>query len=211
MQKRLLPNDVAQRKADLGFSDDFAGTTLRPGWQWPQDREPAHRLEHGHLLLGVGGRASNFLGGVLAQPTTTADYVATIVVETKDLKPGWSVGLCAFGDDANAAGLAATRDGIITWRRDRGSHRRLTDPQPLAGEKLHLRLTARMGYRFQLAASADGKTWKDVGEALDTKGLPPWDRSVRVALTVGGAPDAEGCFDSFSIQPLAPTARTQNN
>jgi len=30
---------------------------------------------------------------------------------------------------------------------------------------------------------------------------------VRVALTVGGAPDAEGCFDSFSLQPLTPALR----
>ena len=209
--KAPSPYGVAQRKAALGFSDDFAEAELRLGWQWPQDREPLRRLEHGHLLLGVGGHTNSLLGAVLAQPTTTADYVATTVVEPRDLKPGWSVGLCAFGDTANAAGVAVTRDGIITWRRDRGTQRRLAGPQALAGEKLHLRLTARMGYRFQLSASADGQTWKDVGEAVDTKGLPPWDRSVRVALTVGGAPDAEGCFDSFSIQPLAPAPNTPSN
>ena len=63
----------------------------------------------------------------------------------------------------------------------------------------------------RFSASADGGHWKDVGETLDTKDLPPWDRSVRVALTVGGALDAEGCFDSFSIQPLAPAPKPQTD
>ena len=198
--KAPSPYGVAQRQVDLEFSDDFREAELRPGWQWPQDRAPAPRVGGGHLLLGVRGRTNSLLGGVLAQPATTADYVATTVVETKSLKPGWAVGLCAVGDSDNAVGVAVTPEGIITWRRDRGTQRRLAGPEPMAGEKVHLRLTARMGYRFQASASPDGKSWKDFGLPLEKKGLPPWDRSVRVALTVGGAADAEGCFDSFSIQ-----------
>jgi xylan 1,4-beta-xylosidase len=209
--KAPSPYAVAQRKADLGFSDDFTGAELRAGWQWPQDRAPSCRVEKGRLLLGVGGRTNSLLGAVLAQPTTTADYMATVVVETKNLQPAWAVGLCAFGDSENATGVAVTREGVIAWRRDKGAHRRLAGPQALAGERIHLRLAARMGYRFQLSASSDGTNWKDVGEALDTKGLPPWDRSVRVALTVGGAPDAEGSFDSFSIRPLTRAPRLETD
>jgi beta-xylosidase len=207
--RALSPYGVSQRKADIGFSDDFKERELRAGWQWPQDRVPAYRLEAGHLLLGVGGRTNSLVGAVLARPTTTADYVASTVVETRNLKPGWAVGLCAFGDSHNAMGLAVTRKGLIAWRRDKGAHRRLAGPQAMPGEKIYLRLTAGRGYRFRLSASTDGDTWKDVGEALETKNLPPWDRSVRVALTAGGAPDAEGCFDSFSLQPLTAASKGQ--
>lgn len=209
--KAPSPYGVAQQKADVGFADDFAKAKLRFGWQWPQDRPPSCRLESRHLLLGVGGRTNSLLGAVLARATTTPDYVATTVVETKNIQPGWTVGLCAIGDSENAMGVAVSREGIITWRRDKGAHRRMAGPQAMAGERIHLRLTARMGYRFQISASTDGESWKDVGGSLEKRGLPPWDRSVRVALTVGGPPEAEGCFDSFSLQPLKPARGARTN
>src|ERR1017187_8566591 len=56
-----------------------------------------------------------------------------------------------------------------------------------------------------LFAGADGEKWIPCGEAADAKDLPPWDRSVRVALTVGGNANAEGTFDSFSVKPLETT------
>jgi beta-xylosidase len=198
----LSPLGPAQHKADGSFLDEFRGKELRPGWQWPQDRAPEYRLENGHLWLAARGQSTNMLAAILARSTTAADYEATTVVETRALRPGCSVGLCAFGDAANAMGVAFSKEGIVTWRRAKGSYRQLAQHEAIAGEKIHLRLTARQGYRLQLAVSPDGRTWKNVGEPEETKDLPPWDRSVRVALTVGGAADAEGVFDSFSIEPL---------
>ena len=68
-----------------------------------------------------------------------------------------------------------------------------------------MRLTASCGYHFRLTVSADGEKWVPCGEAADAKEHPLWDRSVRVALTVGSAADAEGYFDSFSIKPVKPS------
>jgi hypothetical protein len=100
------------------------------------------------------------------------------------------------------------QDGsIITWRRNHGAQRELARQSAPPGKKVWLRLTARRGYRFQLEFSAGDDKWMPVGDATVAKNLPPWDRSVRVALTVGGTSGAEGTFDSFSIQPLANLAK----
>ena len=64
-------------------------------------------------------------------------------------------------------------------------------------------LTASGGNRFQFAVSPDGRDWKAAGDTADGGYLPPWDRSVRVALTVGGVVGAEGRFNSFRITPVS--------
>lgn len=203
--KAVSPFGAAQRTSDDAFADDFSGGKLNPGWQWPQRREPVCELKNGQLWLSVGGRGENDLAAVLAHPTLTANYTATTVIEADSVKPGMSAGLCAMGDAQNAMG-AFLRDGsVITWRRDKGQRHELSRQPAPAAAKLFLRLTAREGFEFQLAFSADGKTWTHCGQAADARDLPPWDRSVRVALTVGGAPAATGRFDSFSLEPLEAT------
>lgn len=198
----LSPFGAVQRTNSLGFADDFMGSELRPGWQWPQDREPAYRVTGGHLLLHADSLGTNVLAAVLARPVTTADYVATTIIENKRLKPGSMAGLWAYGDSKNCMGLAVGDKEIFAWRQDKGAWHQLAPPQIVDGSRIYLRLVTRHGFDFQLSASEDGKTWKNVAGTSDTKDLPPWDRSVRVALTAGGAPDAEGQFNSFSIEPL---------
>jgi beta-xylosidase len=202
--KALSPFGATQLNAGTSYSESFTGEALQQGWQWPQAREPLHHLEHGHLLLGVSDSATNVLAAALSRPTTTADYVATATLETRPMKPGWAIGLCAVGDSENAMGAVFCNGSIIAWRRDKGVSRQLAQHPAPDAQKLHLRLTARLGYHFQLAFSSDGQQWLPCGAAADAKNLPPWDRSVRVALTVGGAADAEGYFDEFSIKPFEP-------
>jgi len=204
--KAISPFGAAQQKTNTGFADNFTGGELDKGWQWPQAREPIYRLKTGKLLLAATRRGSSFLAAVLARPTMAADYVATATIETQSLKPGGAAGLCALGDSENAMGAVFQDGRIIIWRRDKGVSRQLAQQPAPAAQKLFLRLTARYGFRFQAAVSADGEKWIACGDSADAKELPPWDRSVRVALTVGGAPNVEGTFDSFSIQPLEPAA-----
>ena len=42
-----------------------------------------------------------------------------------------------------------------------------------------------------------------VGEDIDLEGnhLPPWDRGVRIALTVGGTNQASAAFESLRVSP----------
>ena len=184
------------------YTDNFSGQYLNSGWEWPQHREPVRQLKDGKLYLAATGQSTNFGAAILARLTTAADYVATASFETTPIKSGCALGLCAFGDAENAIG-AAYRDGqVITWRREHGTTRQLARQPAPAGKELQLRLTAHEGFRFQLEASADGEHWETCGPATDAKNLPPWDRSVRVALTVGGIANASGTFDSFSIKSL---------
>jgi hypothetical protein len=107
-----------------------------------------------------------------------------------------------MGNMENALGIVLRDGNVIVWRRDHGeTHEMWTQPSPKR-EKVYLRLTAANGYHFQLAASSDGKNWISCDDAVDAKKLPPWDCAVRVALTVGGTADAQGVFDSFSMNAL---------
>jgi xylan 1,4-beta-xylosidase len=116
-------------------------------------------------------------------------------------------GLSAFGDGNNAMGVGFRDGKLILWRRDKGQHKELATAESPKGEHLHLRLTANDGHRFRFAASADGKDWVALGDDLQGKHLPPWDRSIRVALTVGGAEKASGHFTTLRIQPTSNTVK----
>jgi hypothetical protein len=60
-------------------------------------------------------------------------------------------------------------------------------------------MVATGGRRFQFAFSTDGREWRELAAEAEGGYLPPWDRAVRVALTVGGGPGAEGRFDWLRI------------
>lgn len=204
--KALSPFGVAQRESDHSYVDDFSGTQLKPGWQWPQRQEPQRQLKDGQLWLSSGGRGADMLNAVLAYPTLTANYEVTTVVDSKSLKAGWSAGLCAMGDSHHGMGMALRDGKVFLWRRDNGQTHQLAEESAPDSPKLYFRLTAHAGYHFQFAFSTNGKDWMPLGKAADAKDLPPWDRSVRVALTAGGSPDAVGRFDSFSIVSLNPSS-----
>lgn len=199
------PFGAPQQKTNTSYADHFTDAPLDKGWQWLQDREPVCHLKNGQLRLSAKGRETNYLAAVLARPTTTADYAATAVIDTASLKPGVAAGLCALGDGQNAMGAVFCDGSIITWERHRGEQRELSRQPVPAGGKLCLRLTTRLGYRFQMDASAGDDQWVPCGDLAEAKDLPPWDRSVRVALTAGGKAGATGVFDAFSIAPLKPS------
>ena len=198
----VSPFGVAQRKAETSFTANFSEKKLRADWQWPPSRQPDFYLQNGKLRLAAHGRPTNFLTAVLARSTTATDYSATTVVETKSLRPGGNAGLCVLGDMDNAVGLAVSSEKTIMWRRERGTVRQVLAQERPAGEKIFLRLTVRQGFRIQFSASSHGVKWISLVEPSEAKELPPWDRSVRVALTAGGAPEAVGVFESFVIAPL---------
>jgi xylan 1,4-beta-xylosidase len=200
------PLGAVQKNRGGVYSENFTGEYLDSGWQWPQQHEPVHKLENGRLLL-TATHGTNFVAGVLARSTTAPDYSAVAVFETSSLKPGNAIGLCAFGDSDNSVGAVFCDGKMITWRREHGTTSQIASQSAPTAAKLYVRLTAHDGYRFQLEVSADSAKWDNCGPATDARNLPPWDRSVRVALTVGGVAGASGTFDSFSIQPLPPAAK----
>jgi beta-xylosidase len=198
------PSGEIQKQVDISFLDKFSGHTLQAGWQWPQNREPRYELDDDHLLLFAPPHSTNLLGAVFARATPISDYEATTVVDVESLKPGSAVGLCAFGDAANAAGIMILDGHLAAWRLDEGKTDQTTQLAMVKEQTIMLRLTARHGHRFEMSASADGKSWLTIGKALDDKRMPAADRSLRVALTVGEGDSAVGQFNSFSITPISP-------
>ena len=153
------------------------------------------------MLTAAGDHTGDPIGAVLAWSTTAGDYEATTVIDTRGLKLGAFAGLSAFGDPANALGLAVGEGKAVLWQREKSQHKTVAETGGVIWPSVYLRLTASGGDRFQFAVSSDGVTWKTVGASADGAFLPPWDRSVRVALTVGGVVGAEGRFNSFRITP----------
>ena len=135
------------------------------------------------------------------EPVTDAE-ARTIIAEWGRLHD-LQAGLSAFGDAQNALGIAVLDNQVTVFQRRKNKHETVaTTPAP-ASASLHLRLQASEGHRFKFAYSVDGRSWQSAGSDMDLEGnyLPPWDRGLRVALTVGGRASASAQFDSFRVEP----------
>jgi hypothetical protein len=114
---------------------------------------------------------------------------------------GALAGLSAFGDGENALGASVGGGKVVLWRREKNDHKVVESVDAPTSRLIYIRMTVRDGDTFRFAVSANGTDWKDVGDDLNGKHLPPWDRGVRVALTAGGAPTAVGRFEWLRIEP----------
>jgi xylan 1,4-beta-xylosidase len=141
-------------------------------------------------------------GSVVALQTTAADYAATALIDVREIKAGTQIGLFAFGDLENALGITLG-DGKVTLRREqKNKTETLGSIRAPSSPKIYLRMEAKDGHLFNFSVW-DGKYWKTVGEKSDLEGgyLPPWDRGVRIALTVGGVENATAKFDWLRVVP----------
>jgi beta-xylosidase len=194
-----LLTGVAQMPRNVPFIEDFKGSTLRPGWQWPQDNKPGYQLGSSLKLAAAQGRTNDFVAAMLARFCISGNYTVGTIINPQKLQPGTAAGLAAVGDVANALGLAIRNGKLILWQSDRGKSRELAQSDLPPSPKAYLRLSATSGQNFQFSVSGDGTNWMNIGDKLRGATLPPWDRSVRIALTVGGPASAEAVFDSFRM------------
>ncbi|HYE64414.1 MAG TPA: family 43 glycosylhydrolase [Pyrinomonadaceae bacterium] len=203
------PHGVTERDEEYTFFDEFTASQLIPGWQWPQSNEPTKRIERaqaGRLHLSpTSAHAGDVIGAIAARSTTTGDYVATTMIDTREMKTGARAGLSAYGNVENALGLAVGDGRLFLWRRERNQHQVVTTADAPVAPYLYVRMTARDGHRFRFATSPDGRVWTDLGEELDGAYLPPWDLGIRVALTSGGVEGAVGKFEWLRIEPSRPS------
>ncbi len=209
------PSAVAQRPFNGAracdnqtFCDDFTGSALRDGWQWPQGTRPHVALDPrrgGRLSLSTGPQsgACDPLEAVIARPVANGNYVATTAIDTRNLASGVVASLTAYGDRRNALGIAVRNHSIVLWRRKRGKINIVTSIDSAKAAVLYLKMTVAAGHNYRFAFSFDGKRWVECAGKLDGAHLPPWDRGVRVALTVGGVAGARATFDFLRIRPTA--------
>ena len=204
--RALAPLGIGERNVEYFFFDDFTSPRLKAGWQWPQANEPSIRIERarkGWLVLAPTQTSTkNILGAIVAQSTTVGNYVATTALNTRAMPPEAVAGLSAYGDGENALGVAVGGGKVFVWRREKNKDQVLTELDAPNSALTHLRMTATDGHRFRFAISNNGRNWRNVGEEVEGSYLPPWDRGVRVALTVNGAEGASAKFDWLRIAPL---------
>ena len=196
------PLGVAEKDEEYQFFDDFTQPTLRFGWQWQQNNIPNHKISGGFLeLMPNAAAATNLIGGVMGYFTTSGSYHATTQIDVASVKSGAVAGLSAYGDNENALGFGIQNGKIVVWRRERNNHRVLSTHDAPAGKQMYLRLIARDATFYSFAVSTDGKTFKNVGAEQNGDYLPPWDRGIRVAMTVGGVENATARFGFLRIEP----------
>ncbi|HYE31609.1 MAG TPA: family 43 glycosylhydrolase [Methylomirabilota bacterium] len=196
------PYGAQQRFAELRYEDQFTGSKLRPGWNWPvTDASPALVRGGALTLTAAPEQKTNLLGAVLGRSIRSGDFTATTLVDASGLSNGTIASLAAVGDRANATGIGVTAGRAFLWHRA-GNNQRILAERPLsAGKQVHLRVQARNGRDYRFAFSADGVHWTDLNQEADGKHLPPWDRAVRVALAVGGRENATANFDYIRVVP----------
>jgi xylan 1,4-beta-xylosidase len=214
------PLGVAKRD-EAEFFDGFDGAALGPEWQWPMNNPPAARVEvagGGYLVLAsgaagdadrrasvVGDRrafavADQYTAAVVAHRTTSGDYTATALVETRGrgdargASAGVRAGLSAYGWRDGALGVAVGGGRIVVWRREGREEMRVAERDAPASNTLYLRMTAEGGERYRFAFSADGRVWTDVGGWTDGAFI----EGTRVALTAAGG---AARFDWIRITP----------
>ena len=198
------PFGVKQLRAELTFTDEFAAESLDKSWQWPVKNKPQielARADGGHLLLApTERRTRDFFGAVLGRSCTSGDYVATTAVDLRGLKPGAVAGLAAVGDLENSVGISVADGTATVWQIEKAERKDLASAAVGSGPVVHLRMTATGGDRLQFAISPDAKTWTSLDATGNAGYLPPWDRSIRVAIFAGhfGAR-----FDYVRIEPVA--------
>lgn len=190
---------------------DFAAPELAPQWQWPADDEPTLRLypdRGGALALAPGPRhrspAGELPGAVLARRLGGSDTVALAALAA-DLPLGVRAGLAAYGDSANALGVAVGDGTAVLWRRQQGVFTVLATQSVPRASRLLLRMAITGGSRYSFAIGPDEASLTPIKNPVDGAFLPPWDSGVRVALTASGVAPAR--FYWLRLTELTPLQR----
>jgi xylan 1,4-beta-xylosidase len=191
------PSGRPQKLAAREIADDFDAPALKPGWNWPVSDPPEIEIRGGALRLARTSGPFAALGRALPSAAATA----TVVLDRAGLGPGVSAGIAAVGDLQNAVGLAAGDGKLVVWKREKGQREVLAEAAAPAHPVLHLRLAVKEGRSYSFSFSADGSTWTALSGEVSGAHLPPWDRAVRLAMTVEGPSGAAAQFDRFRLTP----------
>lgn len=157
-------------------SDEFDGRALGLQWQWqanPRRRWWSLAARPGALRLHAEplvADARNLWGAphLLLQKLPAPTFTADARLEAASTTPGETFGLVVFGLDYAWLGVRRTADGWAlvqarVARADTNGVEPVEVVRPLAVPTVTLRATVRDGARVQLAWSADGRTFADVG------------------------------------------------
>lgn len=177
-------------------------------WQWPHDRKPSVAfggvLAGGAIMLQTAQANDDALATVIARAPHYADYEVETALDVRSLPEGAQAGICAYGDAKNATGLSYIDGKLRVWQRTAGVHRILATHDAPDVASLRVRMRATRGYLFEYDVF-DGRRWQALRRApIRAAYLPPWDRGVRVALSLGGPREAQARFKFFRMRQCNP-------
>jgi beta-xylosidase len=197
------PLGVAKANSEYTVEDRFAGTALQSLWQWPSGDRPTMQI-HAGVDLAPSSDPEDLMGAVIARSTVSPDYTA----ETEVIVPQQGMaGLSTMGDRDDAIGAGLRRGKWVLWERRRHSMRVLATAKAPDSGSARVRVRAKDGSSVQFSYSVDaGKTWKKLGSEQSATFLPPWDRSIRIALYSGGT-SAAAHFNYFRMTAVPVTRR----
>ncbi len=148
-------------------------------------------------MTADGAQAIDALGAILSQPTTSADYVATTLIDMSEMKPGMRVGLSAYNGREDAVGVMAGDGKIFVYARERKKHSVVKTVNAPAASLLYLRMSVKGGSHYRFAFSSDGSQWKTIEDEVNGSFM----EGVRIALTIGGQRGATGKFEWLRVTP----------
>ncbi len=195
--RAAAPRAARAQQDATRFREDFAQAgELAPGWQWPIGPRPAARVADGALVLTAGDEAATTVRSI-----SVLTFVAETSVDVRGLPADGFAGLAIYGDRANEIDLMTDGRRVQVLSRKRQLRSTVAEVNVATSGAVALRLVGIDGNKFRFAVRAADGQWREVGDATDGSFLPPWDRGVRVGLSVAGPKSAQARFDYFALAP----------
>jgi xylan 1,4-beta-xylosidase len=195
-------------------SDDFAGPSLQPVWQWnhvPDDGRWSLTARPGHLRLETLP-APHFLlaRNSLTQRAVWPESIATARLDASGLEDGDYAGLALLNIPFATLGVVRDGGGYRLRFYDQLADRTLEEPLP--GPIVHLRVAGDFDEEVaQFSVSTDGDVFRPIGGQLRTAYQLKTFQGVRYALFAfneAGRAGGHADFDSFTLdEPLADRSR----
>lgn len=178
----------------IKFNDNFNKRKPGVSWNWSVFHQPEIKISCGKLNLAVGSGTKP--EAIFAQKTYTKNY--TMSVDVFPRKSNTEAGIAIIGDDDNyvAAMLKDNRLSLIHMAK--GKESLIAQESISYKRKIGLKVTVKNSMELQFAVN-DGNSFRNVGNVISGKQLPPWDRALRAGLIVKGYHQSKGIFDNFIL------------
>jgi xylan 1,4-beta-xylosidase len=189
-------------------SDEFSGKTLSLDWQWSIFKDFKKKLDGKSLIISALPDVS---GAFIGQPVYNSDYTAETVVA----KNTGEAGLAIIGDDKNLI-FASVKDGNILLKQVKNGETTVVKTIPLSSGTrikgspirkktktipIKFKLQAQNNSQFTFYYTVGKNSYVKINTApLDGSFLPPWDRALRIGLTVLGEVNQSATFSSFNLK-----------
>lgn len=201
------PMGVAGASREMAFVDTFAGSSLLPGWLYPNGMQPRVSVANSTLALGAdpnfGG--SSFVNGMVGRYIATGDYVATALVPVAGVPAGVTAALAAVGAPDAAIGVGvqngANGAAVVVWRLEQNNWwLQASAPVPAGVTSVFARLRVTNGVFYSAEWSVDDSIYTPLGWQQNGDFLSQWDRGSRIGVVVGGGSKSAAVqFDTFAV------------